>query len=122
MVSSVRITSAVARVLAALLDDPAADRYGLDLIKVTGLPSGTIYPILIRLQRAGWLTAHWEEIDPAAEGRPARRYYRMTPDGTALARTELARLYQQLSRVEGIGRAAGERPAGGLARVIGVVA
>jgi PadR family transcriptional regulator len=117
MISGVRITSAVARVLAALLDDPAADRYGLDLIRATGLPSGTIYPILIRLQRAGWLSAHWEEIDPVAEGRPARRYYRMTPDGTALARTELAQLYQQLSRVDGIGQATG-----GLARIIGVVA
>lgn len=117
MVSSVRITSAVARVLAALLDDPAADRYGLDLIRATGLPSGTLYPILIRLQRAEWLTAHWEEIDPVAEGRPARRYYRMTPDGTALARTELARLYQQLSRVDGIGDAARgvARTAGGAA-------
>jgi DNA-binding PadR family transcriptional regulator len=114
MVSSVRITSAVARILAALLDDPGEDRYGLDLIRATGLPSGTLYPILIRLQRAGWLTAHWEEIDPVAEGRPARRYYRMTPDGTALARTELARLYQQLSRVDGIGDAAN-----GAARIAG---
>jgi DNA-binding PadR family transcriptional regulator len=111
MVSSVRITAAVARVLAALLDDPSADRYGLDLIRATGLPSGTLYPILVRLQRAEWLTAHWEEIDPVAEGRPARRYYRMTPDGVAAARTELARLYQQLSRVDGIGDA----PAGGIA-------
>jgi DNA-binding PadR family transcriptional regulator len=102
MPEGIRITTAVARVLAALLDDPAADRYGLDLIRVTGLPSGTIYPILVRLQRAGWLTAHWEEIDPVAQGRPARRYYRLTPDGVVDARHELAALFQQLSKVDGV--------------------
>ncbi|MFI5844645.1 PadR family transcriptional regulator [Catenuloplanes sp. NPDC051500] len=94
----VRVTAAVSKVLAALLEDPDADRYGLDLMRASGHPSGTLYPILLRLQEAGWVEAHWEEIDPVAAGRPARRYYRLTPDGTVAARTEIAALQQQLSR------------------------
>jgi len=88
----------VARVLTAFLQDPTADRYGLDLIGVTGLPSGTLYPILARLQRAGWVDSAWEEIDPVAAGRPARRYYRLTTDGLVQARVELAVLHQQLGQ------------------------
>ncbi len=97
MPNEVRMTSAVAKVAAAFLSDPATDRYGLDLIRTTGLPSGTLYPILVRLERAGWLTTLWEEIDPAAEGRPARRYYRLTPEGIVEARRELAALHQQIA-------------------------
>lgn len=69
---------------------------GLDLIRATGLPSGTLYPLLERLQRAGWVEARWEELNPVAAGRPARRYYRLTAEGAAAARSELAALYQQL--------------------------
>jgi PadR family transcriptional regulator, regulatory protein PadR len=58
-----------------------------------GLPSGTVHPILARLERVGWLEPRWEEIDPRAEGRPARRYHRLTPDGMELARSALARAY-----------------------------
>jgi PadR family transcriptional regulator PadR len=85
-----RITVPTARVLAALLADPDADRYGLDLMAATGLASGTLYPLLHRLMAAGWLTTRWEEIDPAAQGRPARRYYRLTPEGVVRARRALA--------------------------------
>lgn len=98
MGSEVRVTTAVARVLAAFLEEPATDRYGLDLIGGTGLPSGTLYPILVRLQRAGWVDSAWEEIDPVTAGRPARRYYRLTPNGLIRARTALAALYDQLGR------------------------
>ncbi|MFU8871601.1 PadR family transcriptional regulator [Micromonospora sp. SL4-19] len=87
-----RMTIPVAKVLAALLADPDAERYGLDLMWMTGLPSGTLYPVLHRLQGAGWLTADWEEVDPVAAGRPARRYYRLTADGVAAARQALAEL------------------------------
>lgn len=91
--TAMRITVSVARVLSAFLADPAADRYGLDLMRATDLPSGTLYPILQRLQQAGWVGAQWEQIDPANEGRPARRYYRLTPEGAARARTALAELH-----------------------------
>jgi PadR family transcriptional regulator PadR len=96
--AEIRLTTAVAKVLAALLQDPSAERYGLDLMRATGHPSGTLYPILVRLQRAGWVGARWEEdLDPAAAGRPARRYYRLTPHGVTEARRELAALSQQLN-------------------------
>ncbi|MEV4517629.1 PadR family transcriptional regulator [Dactylosporangium sp. NPDC049525] len=97
MATDVRITAAVAKVLSAFLADPAADRYGLDLMRVTGHPSGTLYPILLRLQRAGWVVAHWEDVDPVAAARPARRYYRLTPDGAVAARTAVAELYARLA-------------------------
>jgi PadR family transcriptional regulator, regulatory protein PadR len=98
MGTDVRVTTAVAKVLAALLESPSDLHYGLDLINATGLPSGTLYPILVRLERAGWLDAQWEEIDRTVAGRPARRYYRFTPDGLSHARLELAALYRHLDR------------------------
>ena len=56
--------------------------YGFDIMDVTGLPSGTVYPALRRLERDGLITAKWEDESTAtAEQRPARRYYRMTKAG-----------------------------------------
>ncbi|BBH69417.1 transcriptional regulator [Actinoplanes sp. OR16] len=101
MTHPVRVTAAVSKVLAALLEDPGAYRYGLDLMRASGHPSGTLYPILLRLQKAGWVETQWEEIDPVVAGRPARRYYKLTPDGLAAARTELAALRQQLDKAFG---------------------
>ncbi|MEU1364410.1 PadR family transcriptional regulator, partial [Micromonospora zamorensis] len=63
-----RMTIPVAKVLAALLAEPDEQRYGLDLMRLTGLPSGTLYPVLHRLSAAGWLDADWEAIDPVAAG------------------------------------------------------
>ena len=58
-------------------------QYGFDIIDQTGLPSGTIYPALSRLERDGYLKSAWEnERDAHAEGRPARRYYKVTAPGT----------------------------------------
>jgi DNA-binding PadR family transcriptional regulator len=88
-----RLTIPVAKVLSALLADPDTDRYGLDLMNETGLASGTLYPILQRLQQSDWVAASWEEIDPVAEGRPARRYYRLTAQGATSARQALAELH-----------------------------
>lgn len=97
MPSQVRVTVAVARVLAVFLEDVTVDRYGLDLMRFSGYPSGTLYPILLRLEKSGWLTSSWESVDPVTTGRPARRYYRLTPDGVVQARAEIAALQQQLS-------------------------
>jgi len=101
-----RMTTSVLRVVSALLTDATADRYGLDLMQDTGLASGTLYPILLRLERAGWVSSHWEDADPVIEGRPTRRYYRMTALGVTDGRREVALLRQQLDRVTGaIGKA-----------------
>ncbi|HZD99705.1 MAG TPA: helix-turn-helix transcriptional regulator [Micromonosporaceae bacterium] len=96
------MTTALAKVVAAFLTDPEAERYGLDLMRDTSLASGTLYPMLMRLERAGWVRADWEDIDPVAEGRPSRRYYRLTADGMIAARRELAALHQHLSRAIGV--------------------
>ncbi len=61
-------------------------------MKTTRLSSGTLYPILQRLEQAGWVEAHWEDVDPVAEARPARRYYRLTADGATAARTAITEL------------------------------
>ena len=96
-------------VLRALLADPSKELYGVEIGQAAGLPSGTVHPILARLETVGWLGSRWEEIDPRAEGRPARRYYRMTPDGMELARSALARAYTTSAR-PGWLRPLGEEP------------
>jgi DNA-binding PadR family transcriptional regulator len=80
------MTLQVQMVLAEMLSEPAELRYGLDLGVATGLPSGTIYPILARLERIGWAESDWEDADAhIAEGRPRRRYYRLTREGAEFA-------------------------------------
>ena len=74
-------------VLASLEADPAAWRHGYLLAKQTGLRSGTLYPILIRLADRGLVEARWEEEQPA--GRPRRHLYRLTSDGLAAATAAL---------------------------------
>jgi PadR family transcriptional regulator PadR len=58
-------------------------RYGFDIIDATGLPSGTIYPALRRLEGAGCLDSEWEE-ENEVEGRPPRCFYTLTSEGHAL--------------------------------------
>ena len=93
-----RMTIPTQLVLRALLSDPEHELYGVEIGTQAGLPSGTVHPILARLETVGWLTSRWEEIDPRAEGRPARRYYRLTPNGLELARSALARAYTATAR------------------------
>ncbi|GAA5187267.1 hypothetical protein GCM10023322_35270 [Rugosimonospora acidiphila] len=92
-----RITAVVATVLAVFLAEPDASRYGLELMRATGHASGTLYPVLTRLQDAGWLEAEWEDAAVAqATGRPPRRYYRLTPEGVVAGRRELTKLHRAL--------------------------
>ena|SRR5687767_9186992 len=70
--------------------------YGFDIIDRTGLPSGTVYPVLSRLERDGFVRSAWEdEASAHAEGRPARRYYRVTAAGVK-ALAEAATFYRSL--------------------------
>src|SRR5262245_50452504 len=107
-----KVTMTVAKVLRVFLEDPNAPRYGLELMKATGMPSGSLYPVLARLEHAGWVRSSREQIDPVVEGRPARRYYELTPDGLVAARYELAALAEQL-RPPGRGVPGLPRPEGG---------
>jgi PadR family transcriptional regulator, regulatory protein PadR len=79
-----RITAQTAAVLAALLDRDEA--WGFELSRATGLQAGTMYPILARLQAAGWVSDRWEDPELGRDtGRPPRRYYRLTTTGRARA-------------------------------------
>jgi DNA-binding PadR family transcriptional regulator len=84
-------------VLKVLLEDPSGQHYGLAISKGADLPTGTIYPILARLEQAGWVTSDWEDIDPRVEGRRRRRYYRLSPDGAEKARAVLAETVRRIS-------------------------
>ena len=67
-------------------------RHGFDIIDVTGLPSGTVYPILRRLEREGLVSAAWEDADIAhREQRPPRRYYELTAAAGAVLEAAAAR-------------------------------
>lgn len=94
MASGPRMTIPTQLVLGVLLADPDQELYGVELGERAGLRSGTVHPILARLEGVGWLQSRWEVIDPRAEGRPARRYYRLTAEGARAAQAALARVYR----------------------------
>lgn len=74
--------------LGALVESRQAWRHGYELAQLTGLRSGTLYPLLIRLETIGYLEAEWQP--PAAPGRPPRHAYRLTAEGVARAVAERA--------------------------------
>lgn len=76
-----RITRQTLALLEVLLEDPSQSFYGLELLAQTKMQSGTLYPMLARLERAGWIQSRWEDIDPSAASRPRRRYYTLTAVG-----------------------------------------
>ena len=83
--SEVKLTHSTMKVLKCFLEQPRAELSGADITKATSIFTGTLYPILLRLEAAGWLSSQWEDIDPKVEGRPRRRYYRITAHGQRLA-------------------------------------
>jgi PadR family transcriptional regulator PadR len=97
-------------VLAALCAEPRAWLHGYGIAKGTGLKSGSLYPILIRLADRGLVEARWEEEQPA--GRPRRHLYRLTRDGVAQATAALAEQpASQYRRASAAGRAGRRRVA-----------
>ena len=91
------MTGPLERVLGAFLADPAAPRYGYDLMKAAHLPSGTLYPLLARLERERLVTSAWET--PQEEGQRPRKYYQLTGEGIRIARLELAQASARRQRV-----------------------
>ena len=107
-----KLTGPLERVLRLFLADASARHYGYDLMKAAKLPSGTLYPMLARLQDEGLVTSEWEPQPDDANGRPPRKYYQLTGEGARVARLELARASLAAPR-----RARGSaRPARGSAR------
>jgi PadR family transcriptional regulator, regulatory protein PadR len=85
----------MADVIKIFLEDPAKARYGMELMRATHQPSGTLYPLLAKFERNGWLSVGKEDIDSRAEGRPARRFYRITGSAIPAARSQLAALSER---------------------------
>jgi|GEM_PF-482490 len=104
-----RLTAPTIEVLHALLEatDPV---WGLSLVKLTGRPTGTVYPILGRLEDAGWLAADWE-LENDHPG-PRRRLYRLTPEGAAEAARAVDE-YKVRAAARDAARAGSLRPASG---------
>ncbi len=74
-------------------------RYGFDIMDATGLPSGTVYPALRRMETEGLISSQWEpEKKALAEQRPARKYYRITRDGAQVLERSQKR-YPLLSKL-----------------------
>ena len=101
-----RITYPTATILCALAHGHG---YGFEIIDLTGLRAGTVYPILRRLEAEGMVRSTWERASIAqAEGRPPRRNYRMTDAGERAADDAMTR-YPALARL--FGPPAGQEPA-----------
>lgn len=91
-----RLTLPTATVLSALVHGHA---YGFEILDVTGLRPGTVYPVLRRMEEEGLVESSWEDAGTArAEGRPARRNYRLTRAGRRVA-GEAEERYPTLSRM-----------------------
>ena len=92
---------------ALVLEALAAGRHhGFDIMDATDLPSGTVYPILRRIEEAGLVRARWERDGAARrEQRPPRRYYELTAGGTA----RLAEARARFRAMEALGARMGRR-------------
>jgi PadR family transcriptional regulator, regulatory protein PadR len=77
----IRMSLQTLRVLEVFLENPTEQLSGAEVHQRCGIASGTLYPILLRLESAGWFVSRWESIDPSSAGRPRRRFYRLTPTG-----------------------------------------
>ncbi len=82
MGSDIRITGPVLKLLRVFIENPTEEFAGAAISKQTNLASGTLYPILRRLEDAKCLESRWEEIDPQEAGRPRRRLYSITGVGS----------------------------------------
>lgn len=80
------------RVPKCLIENARSLRRRADIAKATGLPTGTLYPLLARPNGAGWLVDEWENISPVTAKRPKKRLYRLTDEAQLEARRVLNQL------------------------------
>lgn len=92
-----RLTTQTLNVLGALISSKD-DVSGADIARETKLSSGTLYPVLMRLERNGWVESKWEDGDPHDLGRPRRRLYRITSLGSREARMGFAEIKAAIGR------------------------
>ena len=94
-----RITEQTLKALGALVGSASEELSGAEIAKRTKQQSGTLYPILIRLEEAQWLESRWEDGDPRELGRPRRRLYRITALGERAFKDALAEISQVVGEV-----------------------
>lgn len=94
-----RITEQTLKTLGALVGSGSEELSGAEIAKKTKQQSGTLYPILIRLEQAEWLESRWEDGDPRELGRPRRRLYRMTALGEKAFKDALFEISQVVGEV-----------------------
>jgi PadR family transcriptional regulator PadR len=93
-----RLSHQTMRVLRLLMDHPRDSLAGSDILRRTGMLSGTVYPILLRLERADWVESRWEDLEASEAGRPRKRFYSLTGVGYNKTREALAELGLQNGR------------------------
>lgn len=94
-----RMTAHTLKVMSAIMSAPGRELSGAEISKQAKLASGTMYPLLMRLEDCGWLDSRWETDDPHALGRPRRRYYRVTGLGETRARAAARELEPLVGRL-----------------------
>jgi PadR family transcriptional regulator, regulatory protein PadR len=99
MVAKPRITTQTIKVLAAFMSRMQDEISGAEIARTSTLASGTLYPILFRLEEAGWVESRWESEDPHELGRPRRRLYRVTDLGAAKARVAFREVVLPLTEI-----------------------
>ena len=96
MPETLRLSHQGLRVLRAFLEafseSVRAELAGADVMRAARIHSGTLYPLLLRFEKAGILESRWEETTPEELGRPRRRFYHLTPSGAQMARDALREL------------------------------
>src|ERR1700730_18550943 len=97
-----QVTRQTLEVLAALMECQPEGLSGAQISRTTKLASGTLYPILMRLEQAGWLKSQWETGDPHTLGRPRRRFYQVTGLGENRARAEARKMNSVISLLGGL--------------------
>jgi DNA-binding PadR family transcriptional regulator len=90
METNIRLSGPTLRLLKLMIEKPLEGRSGAGISKTLKIGSGTLYPLLQRLENAGWLKSEWEQLDPSQAGRPRRRYYKLTGEGQKQAVQALA--------------------------------
>jgi PadR family transcriptional regulator, regulatory protein PadR len=91
MTAEIRLNNRL-RVLAKFLEHGSEELAGADLIRLTGLASGSLYPVLVALEQLGILESRWELDEPRDLRRPRRRLYKLTAAGELEARETAAAL------------------------------
>jgi DNA-binding PadR family transcriptional regulator len=92
MTKDPRLSHQTLLVLHLFLQQPNKEFAGAGILKQTTMSSGTVYPILSRLEKASWLRSKWENVDPSIAGRPRKRLYRLTSLGHKKTRAALTKL------------------------------